>query len=1140
LGPRVPVVLLFLLVAAKIAVSEPQACYGMNTTDQILAYDASEIHTISRGWQRSNVSDQDDGCFDRQRLPFAFPWRVDNSEDYISISPNGGLHFGMNPEQCCNPRFRGDCNHCYFANLGTCDLSGEKPYRNLIAAFVTDLHPGVSSQASIEFASGPDAYMVKYSKVPFYFQTSPPEAINPLTFEATLFGNGNIRLRLINITDPTSVCCWTLGSSVGNRQYSVGVRLPRFESETFTATSNVDSWNTTAEGYFPPVGFVRSGVTIDFIRKPSIEFCVYPSYIAPNSTYPGVTFYLSSGCTVCGSCQWEADIPGYTDKAVCELISNRYFICSVTFMAYPSVGSVLNLRLYKVGDDFSSYMDPIEVTIVSQTSPLITRVQHDELRKSEFCTKCTNSTNIGPECPVDCVGLAGGTAVLDSCGVCTNGTSGNTYNSDADCAGVCFGPYVTLNDTLSCACFEGAEKCTNISKGFAQDTSNPSCISPNASQISGGGFVYLSTMKSGPDSNVSCVFGDSMTTTGMFSSVNQTSRCPVPDGSSFFAGRNVSSVFVTVKIAFPDTIDFFPTGFIALEYLTDTHPRYNDTDVIDFSNPFSRCFSCEFSYTTFCRKDCLGIYQGEAIIDDCGNCTGGQSNMTFNAAVDCAGLCNGPFRELSTASGGTACYCPGGYDGECDVTGLRTSAQGAAGANPTSYISSVTCASPKVMSQEGGDDQIKLRIGIQTVLHCRKDCNIQCKIGDTVVPAIYLIRGFYVECNEIPPFEPSPSGNATVAISVLVNNNVIASAPIAMTYLAPGSPQLDSLVNISSVFRFCETCHPVTNNTCYRDCNGTWLGVADYDACGECSGGETGIVPNSKADCQGVCNGSYTLLSGGICACTDIRERCVSDGRKSTLTAQKEETLCIHPYILQTADPTTITIVGPDLKIKPTQPLEIRIGMSSGLVFPVSYDPSLETLTAQLPPGLTTNNATVSAQILSAGVPTGPWMFLTLDPSRTTAEQDESICGSCSRFNPTFCQIDCNNDERGTANYDDCGICTEGNTGKIQNQDKDCKGICFGPFQLSYNDECICPSSNADCANYNRLDGSTNDSESFEDITGFYIALAIITSVIAGGALFWYAWVRISRQDTRQLSGLPPCLERLLGLSEHRYAQLHG
>eukprot|EP00954_Amorphochlora_amoebiformis_P022401 1353049-Amorphochlora_amoeboformis.AAC.1 len=74
LGPRVPVVLLFLLVAAKIAVSEPQACYGMNTTDQILAYDASEIHTISRGWQRSNVSDQDDGCFDRQRLPFAFPW----------------------------------------------------------------------------------------------------------------------------------------------------------------------------------------------------------------------------------------------------------------------------------------------------------------------------------------------------------------------------------------------------------------------------------------------------------------------------------------------------------------------------------------------------------------------------------------------------------------------------------------------------------------------------------------------------------------------------------------------------------------------------------------------------------------------------------------------------------------------------------------------------------------------------------------------------------------------------------------------------------------------------------------------------------------------------------------------------------
>ena len=41
--------------------------------------------------------------------------------------------------------------------------------------------------------------------------------------------------------------------------------------------------------------------------------------------------------------------------------------------------------------------------------------------------------------PLDCAGVEGGTATFDSCGFCTEGTTGFLFNSLMDCAGECFG-----------------------------------------------------------------------------------------------------------------------------------------------------------------------------------------------------------------------------------------------------------------------------------------------------------------------------------------------------------------------------------------------------------------------------------------------------------------------------------------------------------------------------------------------------------------------------------------------------------------------------------------------------------------------------------------------------------------------------
>jgi hypothetical protein len=49
--------------------------------------------------------------------------------------------------------------------------------------------------------------------------------------------------------------------------------------------------------------------------------------------------------------------------------------------------------------------------------------------------------------------------------------------------------------------------------------------------------------------------------------------------------------------------------------------------------------------------------------------------------------------------------------------------------------------------------------------------------------------------------------------------------------------------------------------------------------------------------------------------------------------------------------------------------------------------------------------------------------------------------GVCGGANYTK---DCAGDCFGSAEIDDCNVCSGGRTGKFVNGDKDCKGVCFG------------------------------------------------------------------------------------------------
>ena len=61
-------------------------------------------------------------------------------------------------------------------------------------------------------------------------------------------------------------------------------------------------------------------------------------------------------------------------------------------------------------------------------------------------------------------------------------------------------------------------------------------------------------------------------------------------------------------------------------------------------------FACKDS-TLIPDKDCAGVIGGEAVIDDCGYCTGGNTKVTFNQMLGCDALCSGSKFDIN----GTCC-----------------------------------------------------------------------------------------------------------------------------------------------------------------------------------------------------------------------------------------------------------------------------------------------------------------------------------------------------------------------------------------------------------------------------------------------------------------------------------------------------
>jgi len=213
-------------------------------------------------------------------------------------------------------------------------------------------------------------------------------------------------------------------------------------------------------------------------------------------------------------------------------------------------------------------------------------------------------------------------------------------------------------------------------------------------------------------------------------------------------------------------------------------------------------------------KDCYGVVNGKATLDECGVCSGGTTGIAVCAgAIECEDFCiaNGILEAKNAGFHG---------DGYLNL-------DNAVGSAASWYIISNVAQSAK--------------LGIRYA-----------NAGTTARPVSMLVNGTLVG-NLKGDTTPEWS---TWAIEFITVNLIKGANKITLTATsADGGPNLDEIT-------FPNT--SITAGSCTADCNGTIGGNAYLDQCNICVGGTTGKTPCVK-DCNGDKDGTAYLDNCDVC-----------------------------------------------------------------------------------------------------------------------------------------------------------------------------------------------------------------------------------------------------------------------------------
>lgn len=245
------------------------------------------------------------------------------------------------------------------------------------------------------------------------------------------------------------------------------------------------------------------------------------------------------------------------------------------------------------------------------------------------------------------------------------------------------------------------------------------------------------------------------------------------------------------------------------------------------------------------RIDCNGVENGTAYTDDCGRCVGGTTGQTA-CILDCNGVENGTasIDECGVCSGGNTgiTACSGALQGEdfCDANGIIESSNvGFVGNGYLNYDNASGNSASWYLVSNGSQNAI---LGIRYA-----------NGGSTARPLNVYINGSQ---------QATLSGNTTGDWTTWTTENISVSLNDGVNMISMTATSVDGGPNLDQITFTSEN---VTVGGCDADCNGVLGGSAFMDDCGDCVGGNTGMLACVQ-DCNGEWGGTAILDNCGICA----------------------------------------------------------------------------------------------------------------------------------------------------------------------------------------------------------------------------------------------------------------------------------
>jgi hypothetical protein len=111
--------------------------------------------------------------------------------------------------------------------------------------------------------------------------------------------------------------------------------------------------------------------------------------------------------------------------------------------------------------------------------------------------------------------------------------------------------------------------------------------------------------------------------------------CVIPERPSEFTNRDLTLSFQLIRL---DTGEPLHENDLFIFYSNNV----NDTLIQPIL--LQTCEDCG-QFRAECTRDCSGVWNGPADIDDCGDCYGGDTGKVAGSNKDCHGICGGPFAD---------------------------------------------------------------------------------------------------------------------------------------------------------------------------------------------------------------------------------------------------------------------------------------------------------------------------------------------------------------------------------------------------------------------------------------------------------------------------------------------------------------